>query len=461
MKRATWWALGIASGLAIAAPARAQDEAAAPSLPGAEIEAEDEAPGELDLNAQMEELRERLRRAEDEKIKAAASPLSINGYVDFGFFAPRGNRGVGWVRDVGNRALPAFSPFAWTFYGDILGTPVNTRGEAADLGDSPGADRYDSIASQGAGGFVANEFNLRVGYQLGERAILRTSVNFAPRSARRDFALGDTVDIDLAEMEYVLTEDGNHSIFVGKTLPVFGIEYKERKSHQRFGVTPSLVHRYTSEPQLGLKFRSKLLREWIVLAGAVTNNSSTTEQFHFHSEIDQNWGKTLSGRAALNIPIGDWIRPLGGYRLELGGSGQWGPQDRATDTAGKLLLFGADLQFVGANFALKGQWMRGRAPGRPEERVWTLDLRDSGYVELNWLVLPYVGLIGRAEKRDAIVTLGRERAYVTNQARFTGGLRVIFNPNVVLKAEYLYNHQLGDIPQFRSQMFTSSLVLGF
>ncbi len=57
-----------------------------------------------------------------------------------------------------------------------------------------------------------------------------------------------------------------------------------------------------------MKVRSKLLNDWLILAGSVTNGSSTTEQFHFYSEIDQNWGKTLTGRAAINIPVGRLLR---------------------------------------------------------------------------------------------------------------------------------------------------------
>src|SRR6185369_2430835 len=207
----------------------------------------------------------------------------------------------------------------------------------------------------GAPGFIANEVNMRLGYQLADRALLRTSVNFVPRSGKQDFSLGDFFDVDTAEMEYVVTDDGNTSIFVGKTMPVFGIEYKDRKSDKRFGITPSLVDRYTSGSQLGLKFRSKLLKDWIILAGAVSNNSSTVEQFHFYSEIDQNSGKTLSGRFALSIPIGDFIRGLAGQRLELGGSGEWFTHARTTDNKGKTWFYGADLQYFGGNFVLKAQ----------------------------------------------------------------------------------------------------------
>ena len=105
--------------------------------------------------------------------------------------------------------------------------------------------------------------------------------------------------------------------------------------------------------------------------------------------------------------------------------------------------------------------MQGKAPGRPDEGVWGLDLKTSGYVEFDWQLMAAFGFLVRGEIRDALVTLGTERIYVTNQARFTGGLRFVFNPHIVLKAEYLHNVQRGDIPQFQADIFTSSLVLSF
>lgn len=437
----------------------------APNLPGAD-EPEDDRMAQM--QEQINELSERLKQSEDARAKAV-SPLTIRGYVDFGFFKPIGNHGEGTVEDVGNRMFPQFSNYSWTFLGDLLATAVNTRGEVASLGNPPGlfAPRFDSVSSGGAAGFIANEVNLRLGYALSERAVLRTSVNFVPRSGH-DFALGDFVDVDLAEMEYVVTDDGNTSVWAGKTLPVFGIEYKERKSDQRFGITPSLIQRYTSGPQLGLKARSKLFHDWLILAGSVTNNSSGTEQFHFQSEIDKNSGKTLNGRIALSIPVSTLMGSPLGNKLELGGSGEWGQQDWSPDVNCDVCLFhqngniwfvGADLQFLSNNFVLKAQWIRGKAPGTPDGTAWTLNLHSSGYVEVNVLVLPQLGFLGRAEQRDAFVAQGMARAYLTKERRYTGGVRFIFNPHIVLKAEYLHNQEYGGIANFRDDIFTMSLVL--
>lgn len=436
----------------------------APDLPGAEEDsAEDRV---VRLEEKVNELQERLKQAEEQQRANSSSRLSIHGYADLGFFAPNGNRGMGVVEDVGNTQFPNLSGYSWTFLGDILATAVNSRGEAANLGNLPGVVRFDSVNSDGAPGFIANEFNLRVGYALTDRAFLRTGVNFVPRSGR-DFALGDFVDVDQAEMEYVATEDGKTSFFVGKTLPVFGIEYKERKSDQRFGVTPSLVQRYTSGPQLGLKFRSKLLDDWLIVAGSITNNSSVTEQFHFQSEIDRNWGKTLNGRVAVSLPIGSWIGRGSTDRLEVGGSGMWGPQDWAPDNGGKMWFLGVDLQYLNANFAVKAQYIRGHAPGTMDGLAFRLDLHHSGYVEVNWMILPMLGVLGRVEQRDAFVAqLGNPngeglRAYVTKERRLTGGVRAVFNPHMALKVEYLRNIEYGGIREFLNDIFTSSLVLSF
>jgi hypothetical protein len=443
--------------LLAAAPAFAQEERlSAPSLP----DAGDDAPPTSDkvqtLEDRINELGDRLRESE-EAAQKRVSPLSWNGYVDFGFFIPLGNRGVGWVRDVGNTQFPQYSNYSWTFLGDILATAVNSRGEVASLGNAPDVTRFDSINSNGAAGFILNEINLRPRFQLSDRAIMRASVNFVPRTGS-DFALGDFIEADVGELEYLLTPDGKTSLFVGKSMPVFGIEYKDRKSDQRFGITPSLIARYTTGSQLGIKVRSKLLNDYLILAASVTNGSSTIEMFHFYSEIDQNNGKTLNGRAAISLPVGRLFR--NDDHLELGVSGEWGPQDRATDNAGKMWFAGLDLQYLGVNLQVKGQLIKGGAPGRPDENVFGLELHPSGYLEVDWQLLAQFGLLLRGEVRDAIVKLDTSRIYITKEARLTVGFRVVVNPHMVVKAEYLHNQEYG-MAQIDNDIATSSLVLWF
>lgn len=444
--------------------ARAADQEKPPSAPSLDTPREDDddpnaSPPRSDLEERIDELERKLEEAEAASLQK--SPLTIRGYIDVGFFASRGNQGAGWVRDFANQQFPQYQDYAWTFLGDILATAINSRGEVADLGDAPGVVRFDSVDSNGAPSFIANEVNLRLDYQLSDAAIARVSLNFVPRDGDEDFSLGDFFDLDLAELEYVLTDDGNTSIFAGKMLPVFGIEYKERKSDQRFGITPSLVARYTTGSQLGLKIRSKLFDDWLIVAAALSNNSSTTEQFHFYREIDENSGKTASGRIAISIPMSAIFGGLFGDTLEIGGSGEVGPQDRASDSDGLMWFAGADLTYASADFSLKAQWIRGEAPGEMSARVWGLKLRNSGYVELDWQIFAQFGVLARAEMRDAIVTLGDERLYLTKSSRFTGGARVVFNQHVMMKAEYLLNREFGGIREFPNDVFTSSLVLSY
>src|SRR5438045_1716404 len=161
-RRSGVWRVGLAA-LALplvslaAAPAFAQEErSSAPSLPDSGGDEPAPTPDRMQtLEGRINELGERLRESEDAAQKRV-SPLSWNGYVDFGFFVPLGNGGVGWRRDIGNQQFPADSNYAWTFLGDILATQINTRGEVADLGDAPGITRFDSVNSNGAMGFLVN-----------------------------------------------------------------------------------------------------------------------------------------------------------------------------------------------------------------------------------------------------------------------------------------------------------------
>jgi len=207
--------------------------------------------------------------------------------------------------------------------------------------------------------------------------------------------------------------------------------------------------------------RSKLLNDWIIFTGSVTNDSSGTEQFHFQSEIDKNSGKTLNGRLALNVPIGDFVPGLFGHHLELGVSGEWGAQDWATDNSGKIWFAGVDLQYLSTSFMLKAQVIQGAAPGTIDDIAWHLQLHTSGYVEFDIQPWGFLGFILRGENRDAFVALGSNRAYLTKGLRGTVGARVVFSPHIVFKTEFLWNREYGGVPNFENNIFTNSLVMSF
>jgi hypothetical protein len=429
----------------VAAPARAQTE----TLPGLELEEpDDSSPILLDSDT----LDARLRQTE-ELVKNQRPTLVLGGYIDFGFFVPTGN-GAGYVQDFSHAAFPEYRDrYAWVFLGDILAPAVNSRGEVADLGDAPGVDRFDSINSRGAPGFALNELNLSLRSSLGTSAIVSGSVNFTPRTGS-DFRLGDSFDVDLAQIEWMPTQSQRTSIFAGKIESVLGVEYRDRKSNNRFGITPSLIARYTTGPALGLKLRTKFgADDWLVVAAALTNGSNTTEQFHFYDELDSNVGKTVSGRLSVRLPVGGGV--------EVGLSGSFGPQDRARDSAHPMWFVGPDLLAHFGRLDVKAQFLTGRSDGEQVDEIYGLRLHGGGYLELDAMLTPAWGVLGRIEYRDALVWQGSDRAYLTKSWRGTLGLRWVIAARATLKAEYLHNGEYGDIPSVRNDVFTSSLVLSY
>ncbi len=399
-------------------------------------------------------MNERLRQTES-LVLGNSSALTWSGYLDVGFFIPSGN-GAGYTQDFGHARFPEYAGrYGWVFLGDILAPAVNARGEPADLGDAVGVDRFDSVDSRGAPGFILNEANFAVHSALSPSALVTVSFNLVPRTGN-DFRLGDVFDVDLAQVEWLPGDAQRTSIFAGKTDSVLGIEYRDRKSARRFGITPSLLARYTTGTALGLKVRSKLgVDDWLVVAAALTNGSNTIESFHFYDEIDRNAGKTLSGRLSARLPLPAWLE------LELGLSGSWGAQDRALASGEALWFFGPDLIGHLGALDLKAQWLTGGAPGDETSGAYGLDLHGGGYLEADYMFSPSFGALGRIEYRHAFVWLGSERAYLTRSWRATLGARWVWSARASLRAEYLRNGEYGGVPGIRNDVFTSSLVLSY
>lgn len=409
-------------------------------------------PEEPVLPPDLVDLDQRLRRTE-ELVLNRQPTVTWGGYIDFGFFVPTGN-GSGYAQDFGHRHLPELANRSgWVFLGDILAPTVNSRGEAADLGEAPGDPRFDSINSRGKPGFLLSEANFTLRSALTPSAIITASFNLVPRTGNQ-FRLGDFFDLDIAQVEWMPTASGRTSLFAGKTESVIGIEYRDRKANRRFGITPSLMARYTTGPALGVKVRSKFgPQDLVVVAAAVTNGSNTTEQFHFYDETDSNAGKTISGRLSVQSPTR--------IKAELGVSGSWGSQDRSLSSTDAMWFVGADLIGQAGPIDVKAQWLKGKAPGNPGEDVYALDLRNGGYLELDASLGPSLGIYGRGEFRDADVWLGSERFYRTKSWRATLGGRWVLTERAVVKAEYLRNGEYGGLPQVKNDVFTSSLVLSY
>jgi hypothetical protein len=429
--------------------------------------------GQAVADERYEELKEEVRQLRG--VVAGRKPATtLSGYADVGFFVPQGD-GSGYVQDLGApdaRAFPDYaSRYGWVFLGDLLATPINSRGEPADLGNPPGADRADLIDSNGAPGFIVNEVNLTLNGALASSVLGTASVNFMPRTGT-DFRLGDVFDVDLAQLEWLVGQERRTSIFIGKFNSVIGIEYKVRKADQRFGITPSLIARYTVGTPIGIKVRSLLgPNDMFIVAGALTNGSSVIEPFHFYDETDSNAGKTASGRIAIALPLP--------FRLELGLSGMYGSQDRALDSRHPIWFQGADLQLLTSRVQLKAEVLRGHSHGEDgavalgARRVYGLDLKTSGYVQATTMLTRMFGVLLRAELRDALVWLGdpmlqaptptttADRLYVTKSWRVTVGMRAVITERLVAKVEYLHNGEYGGVPSIPNDVFTSSVVMSY
>jgi hypothetical protein len=135
---------------------------------------------------------------------------------------------------------------------------------------------------------------------------------------------------------------------------------------------------------------------------------------------------------------------------------------------------GADLQMTWRWWRLGAEYLRGSSDGEVgppvdlAHRVYGLRLRNGGYVQLTGLVSRFLGVLVRAEMRDALVFLGdptlaegAERLYVTKSWRLTAGLRFPINQFIVAKLEYLHNGEYGGVPTIANDVFTTSLVMSW
>jgi hypothetical protein len=425
----------------------------------------------LEHARENEKLPEKVRKLEEngsylEQQIARLLPLTgkLGGYLDFGFFYVQGN-GAGVRPDTGHRHFPEYTgevPDSWVFYGDPLATMVNGRGEPSDTGESR-AVTFDSIDSGGKSSFIVNALNMSLFAAVREDLTMTASIDFVPRgrdvSVPSDRALGDFIDVKLAYLEYLVPiERFELSLYAGKIDSVLGWEYRSREATDRMTVTPSLLCRYTCGAPLGVKARAKLWDGAIIMALAVTNGSHTMETFPIYGEIDKNNWKTVAGRIAAHAPLG--------AGLEAGLSGSVGAQDLQPDDSVLHTHVGVDLHLDWHDFDVTAEFMHGvlagkTAPGEPPCGVapclrYTGAYGQIGYRWLNWL-MPYA----RVDWRDALHRSGDSFVYVSQVLRATAGARLELGPNVIVKAEYNLNRELGRAPQFPDDVFTSTLIVKY
>jgi hypothetical protein len=126
-----------------------------------------------------------------------------------------------------------------------------------------------------------------------------------------------------------------------------------------------------------------------------------------------------------------------------------------------MWFVGVDAELAMPRVDVKAQWLKGKAPGDETTMTYTLDLKQGGYIEADVLVTPLIGVLGRAEFRDADMNLGLERIYVTRNWRATGGVRLSISPNATIKAEFSHNGEYGGTPSIPDDVVTTSAVMAF
>jgi hypothetical protein len=391
----------------------------------------------------------------------------ISGYLDFGFFRVAGD-GSGIRPDLGNVVFPEYKSVipggAWVFMGDPLSTMINSRGEPADTGPSR-AITFNPVHAGSSPSFIVNALNVSLFASVGETLIVQGIFDLAPRS--RDVSnpdgtfLGDFLDVKLAYVEWRPKIDAFAlSIFAGKFDSVLGIEYRVEESPDRIGVTPSLICRYTCGRPLGLKARARFGDDLFVINLALSNGSSFLEMFPFYDETDVNDGKTVSARISTKLPLGEG--------LEIGFSGMIGPQDNQTSNSVLQYHLGADLHLETHDFDLSAEYVKGEAdgatdptPGSPECNLAACLTYQGAYGQLGWRATNWLIPYARVDWRDATHRYGADFIYISDLMRVTGGVRLELGSAVILKAEYTVNRELGRIPQFDDDIFTSALVVKY
>jgi hypothetical protein len=408
-------------------------------------------------------------RDEVDQLHAQVSALSalkgrMAGYLDVGAFWVGGD-GTGFRVDNGGTIYPQYAYAApWVFLGDPLATAINSRGEPASTGASR-AVTQDAIGSSGPTAIV-NTAALDLYAGVSDRLSVTAFIDFLPRgravSDPNGLFLGDYIDVKLAYAEWQPHVRGLElALQAGKFDSVVGYEYRIQEAPDRTTVTPSLLCRYVCGHPTGVKARAQLLDHRLIVNTAITTGSNFSEGFGFADEVDHNNVPTGSVRASYRLGHS-------GREVEVGLSGAYGPQDQQPSAAVRQWHSGVDVhgEVGDVEFAAEGVW--GAARGKTStgsDRV-PCDLATclhykAAYGQVAWRAsntwIPYL----RADWRDALHQSGGSFVYVSKLARATVGLRLELGEAVIVKAEYTFNRELGAVPQFPDDIFTSSLVVKF
>ncbi|MCB9674807.1 MAG: hypothetical protein H6737_06795 [Alphaproteobacteria bacterium] len=381
--------------------------------------------------------------------------LQQEGYLDVGWFDAQGD-GVSYEWDVRNRVLGegpngAFTEVPRAYFGDPWANMVNSQGSSADLGlGRTGLPRFDPIQSHGNPTFLVNRFHHEIAVDQGEQLGVRAGLNVEPRSGFLG-SPGDVIAVDTAYVVWRPMRDSDLKLYAGRLESGFGREYRYRHASARMGITPSIVARYLIGLQTGLRVRGTY-RRWLGYSVAVTNGSSTTEEFgHLNNDLDVN------GIPTGTVRVGALMRrPV---RLEVGASGQVGPQDGQPDPGVIGWQVGVDGRLDAGRLTVEVEGVISHQPGDGSPKSERLDAR-GGYVTVEVRPIVQLGVYGRVDWRDADL-VAWPNLYVSNVLRLTGGAHVDLSRAIAVKAEYLHLAELMAGTSIRDDVLTTSLVFRY
>jgi len=390
---------------------------------------------------------------------ASTSGLSIGGYADIGFARAKGD---GTSFPVNDTRIPAD-------YGvDAFAPAINSRGDVAST-DSKGRLTNGflprSMGIGGVGSFIINTVDLDVKYQPSSAPVLLFSrLQVLPR-----FNSGTDTRflVEQAFARVIPFSSAELALFVGKFDSVFGIEYLENEANLRTGITPSLISRYTTGQELGLKgfYRFQIPGLWSALSlnAAATNGSSLIEPLQ-PADVSLTGAPVLSARLGyeLNLPS---------LQIKLGASGMRGPRNDQHQRTVRQWAWGVDARAAIAGFSLSAELIHVAQDPGADDKIDGLGAQTSvsGFSARGGYVTAAYGAVvdlGPLHKATVYGRYGRRYAQFEGYTpisvdRITFGARLDLWESVAVKAEGLINRERFGAPQVDNDVFTSSVVYSF
>jgi len=384
-------------------------------------------------------------------------PLTLMGYVDFGFADAGGN---GTSYPAGDNRVPAD-------YGvDTFAPAVNSRGDVASIdagGRATNGFLPRSVNIAGRPSFLINTVNQDLRYQAPHlMAFVRVQV--LPRWGGDGAGNQTTLFVEQAFGRVTPIEGRELFVAAGKFDSVFGIEYLDNPAIYRTGITPSLLARYTTGTALGLKafYRLQLARLW----SAVSLNVAATNGANFVEAL-QPPDASLTGLPILSGRFGYELN-LPRVQVKLGASGQRGPRNDQFEREAMLTMFGFDARLYVAGVSLAGEYVHvdeDEGAGGKQTGAGGFPIASAFYARGFWAQAAY-GLALRAGPLRTVTPYGRyERRHAWFEgfrpitvARVTVGLRIDLWASLVLKGEVLINQEIAGAPTVDNNVFTTSAV---